>query len=67
MAIMLNGGPGTVYGPRAFDAFCEFADQRDAKAPCGLRPTADQSVGRSASVRATNRFLRSVASATSMP
>ena len=30
--MMLNGGPGTVYGPRAFDAFCEFADARDAKA-----------------------------------
>ena len=30
VAIMLNGGPGTVYGPRAFDAFCEFADARDA-------------------------------------
>lgn len=26
VAIMLSGGPGTVYGPRAFDAFCEFAD-----------------------------------------
>jgi AhpD family alkylhydroperoxidase len=32
VTIMLNGGPGTVYGPRAFDAFCEFADARDAKA-----------------------------------
>ncbi|MGZ4671392.1 MAG: carboxymuconolactone decarboxylase family protein [Ilumatobacteraceae bacterium] len=32
VAILLNGGPGTVYGPRAFDAFCEFADARDAKA-----------------------------------
>jgi len=26
VAILLSGGPGTVYGPRAFDAFCEFAD-----------------------------------------
>jgi len=26
VAIMLSGGPGTVYGPRAFDAFCEFAE-----------------------------------------
>lgn len=25
VAIMMNGGPGTVYGPRAFDAFLEFA------------------------------------------
>jgi AhpD family alkylhydroperoxidase len=30
VALLLNGGPGTVYGPRAFDAFCEFADARDA-------------------------------------
>lgn len=25
VAVLLNGGPGTVYGPRAFDAFLEFA------------------------------------------
>ena len=25
VAIMMNGGPGTVYGPRAFDAFLEYA------------------------------------------
>ena len=31
VAILLNGGPGTVYGPRAFDAFSEFADARDAR------------------------------------
>lgn len=24
VAVMMNGGPGTVYGPRAFDAFMEF-------------------------------------------
>jgi AhpD family alkylhydroperoxidase len=30
VAMLLNGGPGTVYGPRAYDAFCEFADARDA-------------------------------------
>jgi AhpD family alkylhydroperoxidase len=38
VAILLNGGPGTVYGPRAFDAFCEFADARDAKAADLLPP-----------------------------
>ena len=27
VAIAMNGGPGTVYGPRAFAAFCEFAEQ----------------------------------------
>jgi AhpD family alkylhydroperoxidase len=30
VAVALSGGPGTVYGPRAYDAFCEFADARDA-------------------------------------
>ena len=33
VAILLSGGPGTVYGPRAFDAFCEFADARPAATP----------------------------------
>ena len=31
VAIMMNGGPGTVYGPRAFAAFTEFADQYAAQ------------------------------------
>ncbi len=26
VAIMMNGGPATVYGARAYAAFCEFAD-----------------------------------------
>lgn len=25
VAILMNGGPATIYGPRAYDAFCEFA------------------------------------------
>jgi AhpD family alkylhydroperoxidase len=33
VALFLTGGPGTVYGPRAFDAFCEFADAREATPP----------------------------------
>jgi AhpD family alkylhydroperoxidase len=33
VALLLNGGPGTVYGPRAFDAFCEFADKGGEPAP----------------------------------
>ena len=35
VALMMNGGPGTVYGPRAYDAFCEFADDRDAAPTAG--------------------------------
>src|SRR5437763_12263472 len=31
VAIAMNGGPGTVYGPRAFAAFREFADQLDPR------------------------------------
>ncbi|MEU5976256.1 carboxymuconolactone decarboxylase family protein [Streptomyces sp. NPDC047315] len=27
VAILMNGGPGTVYGPRAFAAFREFREQ----------------------------------------
>jgi AhpD family alkylhydroperoxidase len=32
VAILMRGGPATVYGPRAYAAFCEFADARDARA-----------------------------------
>jgi AhpD family alkylhydroperoxidase len=28
VTILMNGGPGTVYGPRAYAAFREFYDQR---------------------------------------
>jgi AhpD family alkylhydroperoxidase len=28
VAILMNGGPGTVWGPRAYDAFLEFAGQK---------------------------------------
>ena len=28
MAILMNGGPGTVWGPRAYAAFREFADEQ---------------------------------------
>jgi AhpD family alkylhydroperoxidase len=31
VAIAMNGGPGTVYGPRAFAAFREFADEVDPR------------------------------------
>jgi AhpD family alkylhydroperoxidase len=36
VSMLMTGGPGTVYGPRAFDAFVEFEEQRaerDAKGP----------------------------------
>lgn len=26
VTFLMNGGPATVYAPRAYDAFCEFAD-----------------------------------------
>jgi AhpD family alkylhydroperoxidase len=32
VAILMNGGPATIYGPRAFAAFCDFADIRDTRA-----------------------------------
>ena len=25
VAMLMNGGPATIYGPRAYAAFCEFA------------------------------------------
>ncbi len=30
VAILMHGGPATVYGARAYDAFCEFADAKEA-------------------------------------
>lgn len=29
VSIMMHGGPATVYGARAYAAFCEFADSAD--------------------------------------
>ncbi len=26
VTILMNGGPATIYGPRAYSAFCDFAD-----------------------------------------
>lgn len=31
VAILMNGGPGTVYGPRAYAAFCEYYDAARTK------------------------------------
>lgn len=39
VAILMNGGPGTVYGPRAFAAFQEFYAERAAQSD-GQQPAA---------------------------
>jgi hypothetical protein len=31
VTLLMNGGPGTVYGPRAYDAFCEYIETIEAK------------------------------------
>ena len=30
VAFLMNGGPATIYGPRAYDAFCEFSPLPEA-------------------------------------
>ena len=30
VAMLMNGGPATIYGPRAYAAFCEFSPTPDA-------------------------------------
>lgn len=32
VTFLMNGGPGTVYGPRAYDAFCEYIEAIEVKA-----------------------------------
>ena len=32
VTFLMAGGPATVYGPRAYDSFCEFADAEEAAA-----------------------------------
>jgi AhpD family alkylhydroperoxidase len=32
VTFLMNGGPATIYGPRAYDAFCEFAEAAGAEA-----------------------------------
>ena len=31
VTFLMHGGPATIHGARAYEAFCEFADARDAK------------------------------------
>lgn len=33
VTFLMKGGPATIYGPRAYDAFCEFADTLAAASP----------------------------------
>jgi AhpD family alkylhydroperoxidase len=45
VAMLMNGGPATIYGPRAYAAFCEFApeplNERDSfDAPVTAAPSA---------------------------
>ncbi|WP_099024604.1 carboxymuconolactone decarboxylase family protein [Mycolicibacterium palauense] len=35
VAFLMDGGPATVYGARAYEAFCEFADAAAEKAAAG--------------------------------
>ncbi len=35
VTFLMGGGPATVYGPRAYDSFCEFADAAEAAATDG--------------------------------
>ena len=32
VTFLMKGGPATIYGPRAYDAFCEFAETLDRPA-----------------------------------
>jgi AhpD family alkylhydroperoxidase len=32
VTFLMNGGPATIYGPRAYEAFCEFKDALEARA-----------------------------------
>jgi AhpD family alkylhydroperoxidase len=31
VTFLMNGGPATIYGPRAYDAFCEFAEEAERR------------------------------------
>jgi AhpD family alkylhydroperoxidase len=33
VAFLMRGGPASIHGPRAFAAFCEFADEAERRAP----------------------------------
>jgi AhpD family alkylhydroperoxidase len=33
VTFLMKGGPATIYGPRAYSAFCEFADAASPAAP----------------------------------
>ena len=57
VAIMMNGGPGTVWGPRALAAFHEFAEAPEADRPAAwpsLPPRHNGVVGRGRRRRGTD-------------
>jgi AhpD family alkylhydroperoxidase len=33
VTFLMHGGPATIHGPRAYDAFCEFAPEDDTELP----------------------------------
>jgi AhpD family alkylhydroperoxidase len=33
VSFLMHGGPATIHGPRAFEAFCEFADELEGQEP----------------------------------
>lgn len=43
VTFLMKGGPATIYGPRAYDAFCEFADAAD-EAEAATRSVAPSAV-----------------------
>ena len=38
VAMLMNGGPATIYGPRAYAAFCEFAQSQDPTSASAPEP-----------------------------
>lgn len=45
VTFLMKGGPATIYGPRAYDAFCEFADAADAAAQPETAPLVNHHAG----------------------
>ena len=71
VTFLMKGAPATIYGPRAYDAFCEFADALDAgdaKAwgrPCADRPLPHLREDHLVRLRPARRQVRAVVPAES--